>query len=70
MPFYTYKDKNTDVSIEVIRDMSDYDNPPTVEEAVEGAGMTPEQYQNADWERVIGSGIKVTFAQYSLKGRM
>lgn len=50
MPIYTYKDKKTDVHVEVIRDFKDWDRLPEGKEIPESlAGTEP------DWERVIGN---------------
>ena len=75
MPIYTYVDKHTGKAINVIRTFTTYEEPPTKEEATkltyEGkVVLTEEEFENAEFERKIGSGITVTFAQYSLKGKM
>lgn len=56
MPIYCYKDKNTEKTVEVVRVFSDYDKIPTKEEATE---LSAEEYTAAEWERVIGGGIKI-----------
>jgi predicted nucleic acid-binding Zn ribbon protein len=55
LPLYNWKNKKTGKVIEVIRNFSDYQEPPTLEEA-------PEE-KDPEWERMIGSDIKV------IKGR-
>lgn len=59
MPLYTYVDNNTKDYVEVLRDFKDYEDIPTREECKE-LSMTEEQYDNADWKRVIGGGIQMT----------
>lgn len=70
MPMYTFVDQNTDKQLDVLRSMDDRDTPPTVEEALEDAEFTEEEAKAADWKRVIPGGIRVTYKQGSLKGRM
>ena len=50
-PMYCWVEKNTGTQIEVVRNFSEYQVPPTEEES----GINPEQ---ANWERIIGGGIK------------
>jgi predicted nucleic acid-binding Zn ribbon protein len=60
MPFYSWKDKNTNVEVEVLRAFSNYDNPPSYKEVDDQ--MTEEQYGNAEWERLIkAGGMTITF---------
>ena len=66
MPIYCYRDKNTEKTVEVVRKFADYEVVPTVEEASE---FSEEEYKDADWERVLGQGIKVTRSSgYGTKG--
>lgn len=60
MPIYQYKDKRTGKQIEVIRRFSDYQIPPTLVEA--DKVLTKEEFDSAEWERVIGEGIKTSRA--------
>ena len=75
MPIYPWKDSNTTREIEVFREFSEYENPPTLEECTtsnninSAAVMTEEEFNNAKWERIIGRGIKVTYEQGSGKGK-
>jgi predicted nucleic acid-binding Zn ribbon protein len=57
MPMYTYKDKNTDVKVDVIRTFDEMEQVPTLEEC--GEKLNEEQHSKAVWERVIGGGISV-----------
>lgn len=66
MPIYTYRDKKTQKTVEVVRKFDEYENVPTKEEA---SGLTELEYNEADWERIMGSGIKVTRSPgYGTKG--
>lgn len=75
-PIYTYIDNNSGKFVEVLRSLSEYDVPPTKEESTKKTAesnhepMTEEEFDNADFERRIGAGITVTYAQGMLKGRM
>ncbi len=55
MPLYTYVDHVSGVEVDVIRRVSETELLPTAEEA----GMTEEQWAQATWERLVGSGITV-----------
>lgn len=59
MPLYDWKDRKSEKVITVLRHFSAYEEKPTVAEAQEG-NMTPEEYEAADWERLIGADIRVT----------
>lgn len=65
MPYYPWQCQKTGLEIEVLRSFDDYQNPPTDDELPED-----ERGKERDWKRLIGGGIKTTFAQYSLKGNM
>lgn len=56
MPMYPYFDETSKKEVEVIRNFSDYDIPPTQEEAQ----MSDEEYKEAKWKRLISTGIRVT----------
>jgi hypothetical protein len=49
MPMYCWKQKDTDNVVEIFREFSDYETPPTKEEHPEAEIGT--------WERVIGKNI-------------
>lgn len=51
MPGYVWKDKKSQKEVEVIRAFSDYEKPPTEEEA---PGL-----EDPEWERQIGAGQKL-----------
>lgn len=57
MPLYRWKDKKTKKEVEVIRTFSEYENPPTLEEKED---MSAEEFLDAEWERIVGTGIHVT----------
>jgi len=57
MPIYEWYDSNTEKEVSVLRKFDDYQEPPTEAEADE---FTKEEYDNAEWVRRIGVGIKVT----------
>ncbi len=59
MPIYPYNERNSKKTVEILRSFEDYKVPPTLEEALK-AGLTEEEYANADWQKVIGRGIRVT----------
>ena len=72
MPMYIHRDRNTQKELEVLRSFADYQVPPMLvgenanEEDVKSAtqaGFTPEEMANADWERVIGRGIRITHGE-------
>lgn len=54
MPIYKWKDKKTEIEVEVIRDFKDYEVPPFEEELA-----TDHDPKEAVWERIIGSAPKV-----------
>jgi hypothetical protein len=51
MPFYTWVDKKTGKEIEVLRIFSDYEKPPTKEEAPDA--------EDPEWERQVGGNQSV-----------
>lgn len=57
MPMYTYVEKKTGAKVDVVRTVSEMDLLPQLDEC-EGK-LTPEQYAEADWERLISGGISV-----------
>ena len=57
MPYYPWKDERTGKELEVLRNFSSYEEPPTEEEAVE-AGFSAKEYTLATWKRLIGSKIR------------
>jgi predicted nucleic acid-binding Zn ribbon protein len=62
MPLYPWECSQCSLIIDVLRDMPDYEVPPTEEE---------KQCEcKAEMRRLIGSDQQVNFAQGSLKGRM
>lgn len=54
-PLYTWEDKKTGLRVEVLREFSEYKNPPVDEELEEG-----ERGRDREWSRLIGSGIHVS----------
>ncbi len=62
---YQWKDKNTEIEIEIERKVKEIDIPPDKDEALK-VGMTVEEFANADWERMVlgGSGHK----SWNMKG--
>ncbi len=71
MPLYIHRDKKTKKEIEVLRSFADYQIPPQLIDPVDEddvksavrAGFTPEEMIAAEWERVIGRGIRVTHGE-------
>lgn len=53
MPIYTFKDKNSDLEVDVVRSFEDYQVPPTDDELPE-----EERGKVRDWLKLVGSGIK------------
>lgn len=49
MPGYSWKNLKTGSVVDIIRRFSEYEDPPTIEES----GLTPEEYAEAEWERVL-----------------
>ena len=75
MPYYIYRDKNTELEVEVLRtavEDSDgnipyYNVPPTREEA---AVLSDEEYDAADWIRVMAKKQKsIGFGARGLGGK-
>lgn len=58
MPLYIHKDAQSGKNVEILRSFKEYEEKPTLEEAL-AAGLTEEEYTAAQWRRVLGSGIKV-----------
>lgn len=58
MPLYVHKDKKSGKTVEILRDFSSYKDVPTTEEAI-AAGLTEEEALHAEWEKQLGTGIKV-----------
>jgi hypothetical protein len=50
MPLYTWRNNKTGREVEIIRHFSEYETPPTREEAND---WSDEEYSEADWERLI-----------------
>lgn len=59
MPLYTHEDITSGKQVEILRPFSEYQDPPTTEEAVE-QGLTPEEAGVAIWRKILGTGIRVT----------
>ena len=66
---YTWKDKNTDFEITVVRPMDEYTREPDKDEAVE-KGMDVEDFAEAEWERVIASPLIHRTPDWGSKGNM
>ena len=64
MPMYLYKDKNTKKVIEVLRSFDEYETPPSREEATE---LSDDEYQNAEWERVLSKFMMARAANWGGK---
>ncbi len=64
MPMYMYVDKKTDKQVEVLRNFSEYNVVPTLEES----GLTPEEYTQAEWERRIGKVLVTKNPYFGSKG--
>lgn len=58
MPLYDWVDKKSGKRVTILRHFSAYEEKPTQEEAVQDK-MTPEEYTEAEWERLIGVDIQV-----------
>lgn len=66
MPTYTWKDELTGYEVDVLRHSFDeYRDPPTDEDLPE-----EERGKERKWAKMIGKGIRLTFAQGSCKGNM
>ena len=59
MPIYPWRVLESGKEVEVLRPFSGYQDPPTKEECL-AAGMTEEEYEAAEFEKIIGRGIRVT----------
>ncbi len=55
MPMYVWYSKKHDKKIEILRNFSEFQDPPTLEEA----GMSQEDYDLAEWEKHLGQGIQL-----------
>ncbi len=65
MPIYVWKDKNSGVHVEVVRDFKNWEEPPTEEEC---AGVGATDLKDTDWERVIGNTSVVRGHGWGSKG--
>jgi hypothetical protein len=55
MPMYLHQDKNTKKKVEIIRSFDDYEDTPTVEEAMR-EGLSEDEAKNAQWVKIIVGG--------------
>lgn len=53
---YTWIDRNTNTEIIVERTMADSSSPPDKQECLE-AGMSLEEYEGAEWKKLITGGL-------------
>ena len=67
MPLYAWLDRKTDLTVEVLRHYTDIDLKPNVVEAVHD-GMTEEQFNEADWERVLSAATIIRAPGFGSKG--
>lgn len=65
MPIYPWTDELTGYTVEIMRSFSEHQDPPKDDDLPE-----EEQGKERKWKKLIGSGIKTTYAQGSLKGKM
>jgi predicted nucleic acid-binding Zn ribbon protein len=56
MPMYLYEDKVTGKQVEVLRSFDEYEKLPDAEEAKE---LSPEEFANAQWVRLVGASTVV-----------
>lgn len=59
MPLYTHLDKISGKQVEILRPFDKYQESPTSEEA-RTSGLTEEEIEIAQWEKIIGTGIRIT----------
>jgi hypothetical protein len=52
---YRHKDENTGKEVEIIRSFDDYEDTPTVEEAMH-EGLTEDEAKEAKWVKIITGG--------------
>jgi len=66
MPLYTYTDKKTNKSVDVLRSFADYEKPPLREEL---PNMDNEEFNAAEWVRDINGGqVVVRASNWAGKG--
>ena len=58
MPIYSWVDKKTKKEVEIVRSFSLYQDEPSKDEAI-GEGLTEDEFDAAEWEKVIGKDIRV-----------
>lgn len=66
-PLYSWLDRKSDITVDIIRHYTDIELPPTIAEAVED-GMTEEQHAAADWERVLSAATVIRAPGFGSKG--
>lgn len=64
MPMYLYRDTRSTIEVEIIRPLSQSDDPPTLEES----GLSEDDYLLAKWEKIIQSVSVVKGAGWGGKG--
>lgn len=66
MPIYVWRDDNTNKEVSVLRDSDSLHIEPSRLEATQGENLreeeplTDNEYENAKWTRLIGTGITAT----------